>query len=73
MAAKSYKNVAIQYAEAVLKGKRKAGKEVVLACARFMKDLQRDDLELRTKPGTADERSGSGDWDYRADDGSPTG
>lgn len=33
----------------MLKGERKAGKEVVLACARFMKDLQRDDLELRTK------------------------
>lgn len=49
MAAKSYKNVAIQYAEAVLEGKRKAGKEVVLACARFMKDLKREDLELRTK------------------------
>lgn len=49
MAAKSYKDVALQYARAVLKGERKAGKEVVLACARFMKDLQRDDLELRTK------------------------
>lgn len=49
MVAKSYKDVALQYARAVLKGERKAGKEVVLACARFMKDLQRDDLELRTK------------------------
>lgn len=49
MAAKSYKDVALQYARAVLKGERKAGKEVVLACARFIKDLQRDDLELRTK------------------------
>lgn len=49
MAANSYKDVALQYARAVLKGERKAGKEVVLACARFMKDLQRDDLELRTK------------------------
>lgn len=49
MAVKSYKDVALQYARAVLKGERKAGKEVVLACARFMKDLQRDDLELRTK------------------------
>ena len=49
MVAKSYKDVALQYAGAVLKGERKAGKEVVLACARFMKDLQRDDLELRTK------------------------
>ncbi len=49
MAAKSYRDTAIQYARAVLKGERKAGKEVVMACARFMKDLQRDDLELRTK------------------------
>ena len=49
MAAKSYKDIALQYARAVLKGERKAGKEVVLACARFMKDLQRNDLELRTK------------------------
>ena len=49
MAAKSYKDVALQYVRAVLEGKRKAGKEVVLACARFMKDLEREDLELRTK------------------------
>lgn len=49
MAAKSYKDVALQYARAVLEGKRKAGKEVVLACARFTKDLEREDLELRTK------------------------
>lgn len=49
MAAKSYKNVAIKYAEDVIAGKRKAGKEVVLACARFIKDLKREDLELHTK------------------------
>lgn len=49
MAVKSYKDVALQYARAVLKGERKAGKEVVLACARFLKDLKREDLELRTK------------------------
>lgn len=48
MAAK-YKDVAIQYARDVLKGKIKTGKEVVLACARFQKDLQREDLELHTK------------------------
>ena len=33
----------------VLAGKKKVGKEVVLACARFRRDLNREDLELRTK------------------------
>ncbi len=47
--ADKYKDVAIQYARDVLKGKIKTGKEVVLACARFQKDLQREDLELHTK------------------------
>ena len=47
--ADKYKDVAIQYARDVLKGKIKTGKEVVLACARFQKDLQRKDLELHTK------------------------
>ena len=49
LAAKSYKQVAIKYAKDVLSGKIKAGKEIVLACARFNKDLQRDDLKLRSK------------------------
>lgn len=49
MAAKHYKNTAIQYAKSVLKGTRKAGKEVELACKRFIQDLEREDLELRTK------------------------
>lgn len=49
MAAKTYKEIAIQYAEDVIAGRRKAGKEVILACARFKKDLKRDDLELRSK------------------------
>lgn len=47
--ADKYKDVAIQYARDVLKGKIKTGKEVVLACARFQKDMQREDLELHTK------------------------
>ena len=47
--ADKYKDVAIQYARDVLKGKIKTGKEVVLACARFQKDLQREDLELHTE------------------------
>lgn len=49
MSAKSYKETAIQYARDVLEGKRKAGKEVIMAAARFMKDLKREDLELRPK------------------------
>ena len=49
MEAKSYKEIAIKYTKDVLKGKRIVGKEVVLACARFQKDLKRKDLELRTK------------------------
>ena len=48
MAAK-YKDIALQYARDVLEGKKKAGKEIVLACARFQKDLQREELELHTK------------------------
>lgn len=49
MAAKCYKNIALKYTEDVLTGKEKVGKEVVLACARFRADLQREDLELHTK------------------------
>ena len=49
MAAKRYKKIAVGYAEDVLSGKIKAGKEVVMAAARFMEDLQREDLELRER------------------------
>lgn len=49
MAAKSYKQIAIQYADKVLSGKKIVGKEVIFACARFKQDLQRKELELRTK------------------------
>lgn len=45
---KSYKKVAIEYANDVLSGKIIAGKEVIEACQRFMADLKRDDLELKT-------------------------
>lgn len=48
MKAKSYRQAAIDYAKAVVAGKRVAGKEVVLACQRFLRDLERDDLELHT-------------------------
>lgn len=47
--ATSYKDIAIEYARKVVKGKRKAGKEVILGCARFLKDIKRKDLELKSK------------------------
>lgn len=49
MAAKSYKQIALQYADQVVKGKKRVGKEVLLACIRFQKDLKRANLELKTK------------------------
>lgn len=49
MAAKSYKDIAIKYADDVIAGKKIVGKEVILACVRFKKDLQRENLELHTK------------------------
>jgi phage terminase large subunit-like protein len=45
---KSYKSVALKYARDVVSGKKIAGKQVVEACQRFLDDLKRDDLELRT-------------------------
>lgn len=47
---RSYKDVALQYADDVLSGKEdRAGAEIVAACRRFKEDLKRDDLELRTR------------------------
>lgn len=47
--AKTHQNEVDEYVEEVLTGKKIVGKEVVLACARYKADLQRDDLELRPK------------------------
>ena len=47
--AKKYKPIALKYAEDVASGEVIAGAEVVLACKRFLADLERDDLELHTK------------------------
>lgn len=44
-----YKAIAVKYAEDVASGAQIAGREIVLACQRFLADLQRDDLELHTK------------------------
>lgn len=46
---KSRKNEAVKYANDVISGKITAGKEIVAACERFLSDLKRDDLELRTR------------------------
>lgn len=45
----SYKNVAIEYAQAVVSGRKVAGADVKKACERFLKDLKRPDLELHTR------------------------
>ena len=42
---KDCKKIAIAYAESVVSGKKVAGKEIVMACQRFLDDLKRDDLE----------------------------
>lgn len=46
--AKSYRNDVIQYAEDVVSGKIRAGGNV-RECQRFLNDLKRDDLEMKTK------------------------
>ena len=46
--AKSYKQIAIQYAEDIVSGKKVAGKEIIQACQRFLDDLKRDGYELHT-------------------------
>lgn len=45
----SYKNVAIEYAQAVISGRKVAGADVKKACERFLEDLKRPDLELHTR------------------------
>lgn len=49
MKAKRYKDKAIEYANAVVNGEKVAGADIVNACQRFLDDLERDDLEFRTK------------------------
>lgn len=49
MKGKQYKREAIKYADDVLSGKIVASNDVIAACKRFKNDLQRPDLELRTK------------------------
>lgn len=47
--AKSFRSIAIDYATVVVSGRKRVGKEVLLACIRFNKDLKREDLELHSK------------------------
>lgn len=50
----TFKDVALKYAEDVTSGIITAGAEIVKACERFLKDIKRDDLELRSHdPDTA--------------------
>lgn len=49
MKAKHYKQVAIKYANDVVSGQQVAGAEIIASCQRFLDDLERDDLEFRTK------------------------
>lgn len=46
---KTYKDIAIQYAQEVTEGKKVAGKEIVAACERFLADLEREEFELRPR------------------------
>lgn len=47
MRGKQFKEVAIKYANDVIKGDIIASDDVINACNRFLNDLKRDDLELR--------------------------
>ena len=47
--AKSHKKTAIKYARDVVDGKIIAGAEIITGCQRFLDDLERDDLELKTR------------------------
>lgn len=49
MTRKSYKAAALAYARAVTSGEKIAGKEIVQSCTRFLKDIERDDMELRSR------------------------
>lgn len=53
MKAKDYIAIANKYADDVITGKTIAGKEVVLACKRYKKDLKRKDIELRPRDPNA--------------------
>lgn len=53
MKAKDYVQTAKQYALDVTSGKKIAGAEIVMACDRFLNDLEREDIELRARDPNA--------------------
>lgn len=53
MKAKDYVKTAKQFAHEVVSGERIAGAEIILACQRFLDDLERDDIELRSRDPNA--------------------
>lgn len=53
MKAKDYCGTAKQYALEVVGGKIVAGAEIVMACQRFLNDLERTDIELRVRDPNA--------------------
>ncbi|MGV3139436.1 terminase large subunit [Brevibacillus agri] len=42
-------DVVLEYARSIVEGRKIAGKEIVQACRRFLKDLENPEYELRTK------------------------
>lgn len=47
--AKDYIEIATDYAKDITAGGQIAGREIVLACKRYLDDLERDDIELRPR------------------------
>lgn len=44
-----YLSTALEYVDIIISGKKRVGKQILLACIRFRKDCQREDIELRPK------------------------
>ena len=53
MNAKDYVQIAKKYAREISTGKKVAGAEVIMACKRFLADLKREDIELRSRDPNA--------------------
>lgn len=50
---KDYTATATEYAEEIVSGRKVAGREILLACQRYLEDLKREDLELRPRDPNA--------------------
>ena len=53
MKGKDYFKTAVEFAENITSGKKIAGKEIVMACQRFLDDLKRTDIEMRKRDPNA--------------------